>query len=116
MFTTLQRRGSFQIVWQSLVWVENAFGIQHGLDVSHQSDSLAWFTVIDVIPLLKAQPMLGTDAALTAGCPLIDKWLNGSQESRVFGRRGDVQVEVPIAYSKRWRSQGCRVKGEIYLI
>lgn len=118
----LWRWGSFQVVWQSLVRVENAFRVQHGLDVSHQSDSLARFTVVDVIPLLQAQPVLGTDAALTVGCPLVHKRLDGGQESRVFGRRGDVQVEVPVAYSKRRREGGDQVRdegwqwGENYLI
>lgn len=89
--------GSFQVIWQSLVRVEDALWVQHGLDITHQSHSLAGFTVVDVVPLLQAQSVLCADAAVTPGCPLVDKGLDGSEESRVFGRRGDVQVEVSVS-------------------
>ncbi len=88
---------SLQVIWQSLIRVENAFGVQHGLDIAHESHSLVGFTVVDVVPLLQAQSMFCTDAAMTTGRPLVDKGLDGSEESRVFGRRGDVQVEVSIS-------------------
>lgn len=45
--------------------------------------------------------MFSTDAALKAGCPLVDKRLNGSKESRVLSRRGDVQVEVTITFGRQ---------------
>lgn len=41
--------------------------------------------------------MLCTDAAVIAGRPLVDEGLDGSEEIGVFGRRGDVQVEVSIS-------------------
>lgn len=95
--TAARSVGSFQVIWESLVWVEDALWIQHGLDVSHQSYSLAGLAVVDAVPLLQAQAMLSADAAVTAGRPFVDKRLDGSEESRVFGRRGDVQVEVSIS-------------------
>lgn len=85
------------MIWESLVWVEDAFGVQHGLDVPHHSHGLAGFAVVNVVSLLQAQPVLCTDAALTASRPLVDKRLNGGQESWVFGWRGDVQMEVSIS-------------------
>lgn len=95
--TAVRHFGSFQVIWQSLVRVEDALRIQHVFDVTHQSHSLAGFTVVDIVPLLQAQSVLCTDAALTAGRPLVDEGLDGSEESRVFGRRGDVQVEVSVS-------------------
>lgn len=99
----MRQFGSFQVIWKSLVWVENALGVQHGLDITHESHSLPGFTVVDIVPLLQAQSVLCTDAALTAGRPLVDKGLDGSEKSRVFGRRGDVQVEVSISLKYRWK-------------
>lgn len=45
--------------------------------------------------------MLCADAALETGRPLIDKGFDGGQEVGVFGRRGDVQVEVTITWWER---------------
>lgn len=80
----------FRVIWQSLVRVEDALRIQQGFDLSHQSHSLAGFTVVDVVPLLQAQSVLGADAAPVPGRPLVHKGLDGGKELRVFGLRGDV--------------------------
>lgn len=47
--------------------------------------------------------MLCADAALATRRPLEDERLDGSQEGGVFSRRGDVQVEVTIAYGMKQR-------------
>lgn len=41
--------------------------------------------------------MLGADAALVPGRPLVDEGLDGGEQAGVFGGRGDVQVEVSIS-------------------
>lgn len=49
--------------------------------------------------------MLCADAAVAAGRPLINEGLDSGEESRVFGSRGDVQVEVAISWklkNKKW--------------
>lgn len=85
-----------KVIWQGLIRVENALGVQHGLDVTHERHSLLGFTVVDVVPLLEAQSMLGTDAAVVTGRPLVDEWFDGLQEGGVFSRGGDVQVQVTV--------------------
>lgn len=47
--------------------------------------------------------MLCADAAVITGSPLVDKGLDGGEEIGVFGRRGDVQVEVSITLKYRWK-------------
>lgn len=66
--------------------------------MSHEGHGLARLAVVDVVPLLQTESMFCTDAAVVPGCPLVNKRLDGSQQSRVFGRRRDVQVEVAVAY------------------
>lgn len=49
--------------------------------------------------------MLCADAAVAAGRPLVNERLDSGEESRVFGRRGDVQVEVSVTWklkNKKW--------------
>lgn len=86
-----------RVLWQSLVGVEDSLRVQQGFDLSHQSHRLAGFTVADVLPFLQAQPVFGADAAPVPGRPLVDKGLDGGQQAGVFGRGGDVQVEVPVS-------------------
>lgn len=51
--------------------------------------------------------MFGADAAAALGRPLVDKGLDGGQEGGVFGRGGDVQVEVPVS----WKSNEGSMEG-----
>jgi len=95
--TPTAESGSLQVIWESLVRVEDALGVQHGLDISHQSYDRSGFAVVDIVPLLQAQSVLRTDAAATAGRPLVDEGLDGGEKSGILGGRGDVQVQVSIS-------------------
>lgn len=87
---------------QRLVGVEDPFGIQHGFELLHEHHCPAWFTVLDELLLLEAQPVLCTDAPTAPGSPLIHKGFNGIQQGMAVGLRRDVQVQVPISWKKIW--------------
>jgi len=85
-----------QVVGEGLVGVQDAAGVQQGLDVAHELDGGAGLAVVDVVPLLEAQAVLGAHAAPPARRPLVHEGLDGGQQRGVSRRRRDVKVEVTI--------------------
>ena len=90
---------------QHLVGVQDAFGVQEGLELPHELQRLGGLAVAEDVLLLEAQAMLGTDAAPLARRPLVHVGLQGSQQGRAegLGRHVEVQVAVP------WRGRDARV-------
>lgn len=89
---------------QSLVGVEDPFGVQHGFEVLHEQHCLAWFAVVNEVPLLEAQPVLCTDAPAAPRSPLVHEGLDGTQQGMAVGLCRDVQVQVPISWKKTLHS------------
>lgn len=90
-------------VWQGLVRVEDPMWVKHAFNIPHEGHGLYRLAVLNVVPLLQAQSMLGADAASAPGCPFVHIRLDGCQQIRVSAMGRDVQVEVPITY---WGDEG----------
>lgn len=81
---------------QSLIGVQDAFGVQQDLELLHKLHGLRWLAIAENVLLLEAQAMLGTDTAPLLRCPGIHIGLQGTKQLLAKGLCRHIQVKVAI--------------------
>ena len=90
---------------QRLVGVQDALGVQEGLELPHELQRLRGLAVAEDILLLEAQAVLSADTAPLPRRPLIHVGLQGTQQGRTEGLGRHVEVQVPVP----WRGRDAQV-------
>lgn len=87
---------SANVIRKCLIWVEDPFGIQHGLKVRHEAYGFLRLTVVDVVSLLQPEAVFGADASLPLARPLVHIRLDRRQKCCISGGRRDVQMKIAV--------------------
>lgn len=86
---------------QSLIGVQDAFGVQHDLELLHKLHGLRWLAIAEYVLLLEAKAMLSTDTAPLLRCPGIYIGLQGTEQLLAKGLCRHIQVKVAIPWGTR---------------
>lgn len=76
------------IVRQNFIGIEYSIWIHDLLHLLHEAYCTIWLREMDVVPLLEAQSMLGTDASLDSCGPLKYCWFNAAEDLLLRANNG----------------------------